>query len=191
MYLQNKKGIYKNRFEADLMQYYLLHDRLVLLVPLPECVFGNPNILRNARLKSVASYGVFYENGDSVDMAYYPACNLKPFSKTGRTLKRILRYKDENFSKIICEGGYNESQGEENLKDFGNSLVKMLIGTPFQYGEKATQYMFDYLIGKSELFREGYYTENNINNNEIEPKSVNFAPITILIDVDKINGQII
>lgn len=62
MYMQNKKGETCERFKVDLVQLHLLKDRCTITSPkLPQCVFGSRNILKDALLPSVGSYGVFFK----------------------------------------------------------------------------------------------------------------------------------
>lgn len=153
-YLQNKKGASSTKFRADLLQLYLLKDRPhITSRPLPSCAFRDPDILRNAPLPSVGSYGVFYKHGTDVEMSYFPAGNIAPLRKTGKSITRSVRSDRANIGKIITISGFQESQGAATVHDFGESLIAMTIGTPFPNmdSNRAFSDIFAFLARKSPI----------------------------------------
>ena len=68
-YMQNKRGVSDSKFRADLYQLHLLSQREhITSKDLPDCLFGDPDMLSHAILPSVGSYGVFYKYNKCVEM---------------------------------------------------------------------------------------------------------------------------
>ena len=97
-YMQNKKGVADNKFKADLCQLHLLSQREhITSTTLPDCLFGDPDMLSHAILPSVGSYGVFYKCNQGVEMSYYPACLISPCSLIGKSVTRMAEYDTSNY----------------------------------------------------------------------------------------------
>jgi len=190
MYLQNKKGLSATKFKAELLQLNLLKERLPLIpFNLPSCVFGDENMLSNAILPSVASYGVFYQNpiNQKTDMAYYPANNLT-VNLPARTGKIRNAYYDEAlFGKENSINGYKETKGEPNLIKFGNALIDMYIGTPIL--EQRHLYVLSYLKQHSDIFNASDFPFEKNNEIHFEEKKLS-VPFVCIIDSDKVKDQI-
>ena len=165
MYLQNKRqSELKPRlcFNAEYGQFQLLKERPhiepAFRKGLPTCVFNNKDILCDAILPSVCSYGVFYCSNGEINMFYFPASQLsvsgikKP---TGRRTHVDCKLKfDSKFGFVDAIHGHLESQGEKDLESFGNALIRMTVGTPVSYSMRAQ--VCDYL---------SFCSENHNNEN--------------------------
>ena len=194
-YLQNKKGTSSTRFKADLLQLFLLKDRPIITSrPLPSCAFHDPGILQNAILPSVGSYGVFYEDGTDIEMSYFPAGNISPLRKAGKSVVRTVQTSKSNFGKIKIVSGFDESQGEETVEDFGDSLTAMKIGTPFSKAKGDTMFsaLISYFAEKSSIVGQSFQPQDN-NGSDIEGEQDDWltgAAVTVIIDSDRIrNGN--
>ena len=193
-YLQNKKGSSSTRFKADLLQLYLLKERpQIISSPLPQCAFNDSDILHNAILPSVGSYGVFYENGSSVEMSYIPAGNILPLRKTGKSIVRSAQTSKSNFGKIKTISGFEESQGEETVHDFGESLIAMTIGTPFLNADRDTKFstIISYLAKKSSTVGEWLRFQDNSLLQDVDNDKEDWltgAAVTIVINSDEIRN---
>ena len=194
-YLQNKKGSSSTRFKADLLQLYLLKERpQIISSPLPQCAFNDPDILHNAILPSVGSYGVFYEDGTDIEMSYFPAGNISPLRKAGKSVVRTVQTSKSNFGKIKIVSGFDESQGEETVEDFGDSLTAMKIGTPFSKAKGDTMFsaLISYFAEKSSIVGQSFQPQDN-NGSDIEGEQDDWltgAAVTVIIDSDRIrNGN--
>lgn len=121
-------------------------------------------------------------------MAYYPASNVRPYRASGRTATRMSRYISK-FGTVSCIKGYDESQGEKNLKRFADALVQMKIGTPVSENNDMFNYIVAFLRKNSELFRTSLFNRELGNNRYIEFEAnmmANFdgMPVTYIIDAD-------
>ncbi len=193
MYLQNKKGLTATKFQAELLQLNLLKERLSLSsFNLPSCVFGNENILSDAILPSVASYGVFYQNpvDKKTDMAYYPASNLTVNLPAGTGKTRNAYYNKALFGEKLTIKDYEESQGEPTLNEFGNALIDMLIGTPVLSMEKPCISLLSYLHNFSPNFRESKFPYDLFDNSNHNKKDIS-VPFVCIINADRAKEDII
>lgn len=176
MYLQNKRQLAQNKdcvFDAEYGQFLLLKERPhiepAFKKGLPRCVFNNKNILRDAILPSVCSYGVFYKN-NGVNMCYFPASCLtinglkKPTGK--RTHVDCKLEFDSKFGFVDTIHGHLESQGEKNLESFGNALIEMKVGTPVDNSIRSQ--IFDYL---------SFYSENH----NVYPRNLILGCKTVIV----------
>lgn len=188
MYLQNKKGTQYDKFQADLLQLNLLRERRpITSTKLPACVFDNENILSEALLPSIASYGVFYNDSKSAktEMAYYPACCIEPISKKGKTKRRTVQYKGDGFSTVIKKHKFEETQGEKTLLGFGNALVNMQIGTPIMPGDKIYHLLTSFLYYNSPVFAQSNFPYQHTDNQSRPDFSGLFSCI---INADMLNS---
>lgn len=145
-YMQNKKGRTDNKFNADLCQLHLLSQREhITSTKLPDCLFGNPDMLSHAILPSVGSYGVFYKSNQGVEMSYYPASLISPSKLAGKSVTRTAEYDTSNYGCTPKIHGYVECQGARQIKDFGDALVNMQIGTPILHGTSAHKELIMFL----------------------------------------------
>lgn len=194
MYMQNKKGTkvstFPDKFKADLLQLYLLHERCEIKSRnLPDCVFGDRKILTNAILPSVGSYGVFYWNTiiDQIDMAYFPANRLTP-QNPGRSKVRMVMYDSSNYGVENKISGFIESQGERDLAHFGDSLYNMKIGTPISTNDEIYKPLTAFLKKNSIVFRESAFPvnyDNNLQNNEYDNTLDKLISLAIVINTDR------
>lgn len=187
-YMQNKKGTTANKFKADLCQLHLLSQReRIISTPLPECLFGDPEILSSALLPSVGSYGVFYKDNIDIEMSYYPAKQIHPCQDKGKSVVRTAEYDQNNFNKPARINGYDEIQGTSSLKDFGDALVNMQIGTPITSGMVVFKELIIFLLDNVESLRQspwfneyGDYLDANDRRYQHSP-----VPVTYAINIDK------
>lgn len=162
IYLQNKKGDSSTKFKADLLQLCLLKNRCVITSSkLPACTFGDANILHDADLPSVGSYGVFYSDNKVTDMAYYPASNVKPVTGRAVTTNRTAKFDRTKFGQKKMWGAYSEDQGERNLKGFSDALIGMEIGTPITPKHPAYGAIVSFLRESSICFAQSGFEEND------------------------------
>lgn len=184
MYLQNKKGTRPDRFKADLLQLNLLKEkRPIISTKLPSCVFGNKNILSEALLPSVASYGVFYNDSTSskIEMAYYPACNINLANEKGKTKTRTVFYESAKFSSVTLNNELEENQGEKTLSGFGNALVNMQIGTPISQRDNIYHNLTSFLHNISSVFAQSNFPYEPIDN---QPQTNISIPFLCIINAD-------
>ena len=195
-YMQNKKGRTDNKFNADLYQLHLLSQREHITSPkLPDCLFGDPDMLSHAILPSVGSYGVFYKCNHYVEMSYYPACLISPSSLTGKSKTRTAEYDKSNYGSTIKIHTYFECQGTCKIEDFGNALVNMQIGTPILKGTSAHKKLLIFLshyvadIMQSSWIEEYTGYPHETNQQPWTPS----VPVIYAINADKIerNNDII
>ena len=145
-YMQNKRGVSDSKFRADLYQLHLLSQREhITSTDLPDCLFGDPDMLSHAILPSVGSYGVFYKCNQGVEMSYYPASLISPSNLTGKSVTRTAEYDTSNYGCTPKIHGYVECQGARRIKDFGDALVNMQIGTPILHGTSAHKKLIIFL----------------------------------------------
>lgn len=89
-----------------------------------------PNLLSEAVLPSIGSFGVFYPVGATFDRAYFSADTLKPvndhYSKCG-----TLRFQKPSCCLRSCQG-HMELMFAGRLNKFGNALGRGLVGSPIQ-----------------------------------------------------------
>ena len=189
-YMQNKRGITANKFKADLCQLHLLSKReRITSTPLPECLFGNPEMLPKALLPSVGSYGVFYKDIIDIEMSYFPAVQIHPCREKGKSVIRMAEYDRNNFNKPSFINGYNEIQGTSNLKDFGDALVNMKIGTPITSGMVLFKELIIFLLDNVENLRQSpWFNEYGYYLNANDKRSQNsHIPVTYAINIDNID----
>lgn len=184
-YMQNKKGDSSDKFKADLCQLHLLSQReCIISKPIPECLFGDPNILSHAILPSIGSYGVFYQLGDRTEMAYYPAELLHPKQATGSSVVRIIKYDHRRFDRVLINKGFEENQGTRCLMDFGNALTKMQIGTPINREMPTYEKLGRFLLAHVTDIKESDLFPQSLNT--YQDKAIISIPITVAINVDRV-----
>ena len=182
-FMQNKKNLNEKNdyFSADLMQLHLLKDRLRILDFLNWDPHPDNDVLLNARLPSVSSYGLFYKDKSNYNMSYFPADLIYPRKTTGKSIVRKVKYNGA-FSQIRTNNGVCETCGETNLIDFANSLVNMQIGTPISY-ENITKDKFLLFVCRKcrsiSKYLSEYIYENGYDNNFEER-----IPTVLFIDSD-------
>lgn len=189
MYMQNKKGKSSRKFKADLVQLCLLKNRCeITSLRLPTCAFGDRQVLQNALLPSVGSYGVFYPENNAIDMAYYPAANISLITANAKKADRMVRFNRDRFGQTDKMGSYEENQGEETLNNFGNALVDMKIGTPILRRGFACDAVLSFLCNNIPRFSETRFVAQRdfVNNNVAHDFSG--IPFACVIDADALQG---
>ena len=187
-YMQNKKGASADKFKADLGQLHLLSKREhITSDELPACLFNNPNILFDALLPSVGSYGIFYNDGHIVEMAYYPAYQIHPCRSTGASVIRMAKYNIHNLGKVTNTNGYAENQGTHKISDFGDALVNMQIGTPIKSDTNTHRELIMFLSNYDDSLKQtSWYNDYGnyipIANNFTQTPSV---PVMYAINTDR------
>ena len=114
-------------FGANLEQWDLLANRPPIRNATTK-FYPPVNLLSDAILPSVGTFGVFYPSGSSFNFAYYIASGLQPltnhYNKSG-TLQWLAT------SHLVVEtDGYDEITGTCCLQTFGDALERGLVGTP-------------------------------------------------------------
>ena len=112
-------------FYADLIQLDLLKNRSEFKYNEKEC-----SILSSAKLSSIASYGVFYHDGNfNYDMAYIPGDKIKPVNTFGKALIRSVKCK-ALWNKVVSINGNSQLDGCETMIKFADGMINMNIGEP-------------------------------------------------------------
>lgn len=188
-YMQNKKGITADKFKADLCQLHLLSQReQITSSALPNCLFGDRDILVNAVLCSVGSYGVFYKEDKNIEMAYYPAYLIQPCNTTGKSVARMAQYDSSNFESTITRHGYVENQGTRHIREFGDALVNMQIGTPINKCSLIYTPLIVFLSGHIPALKQLLGSNNNFfqaNQQDLTPS----VPVVYAINADMIENN--
>lgn len=144
-YMQNKlekkmMTNIKETFHVDTQQLGLLKGKPVIKKAskrktLPN--FVSPRILIDAKLNSVGSYGVFYEDTtDKYEMFY---CSADIMEYLTRPVRKSTR-KEVSWNNTLKEekiDGYAELKFARTIKKFGDELVNLKIGTPLRKNEIA------------------------------------------------------
>ena len=192
-YMQNKKGVADNKFKADLCQLHLLSQREHITSPtLPDCLFGDHDMLSKAILQSVGSYGVFYSHDQSVEMSYYPAYLISPCRLTGKSVARMAKYDSNNFGKTKNINGYDQKQGTRKISDFGDALLDMQIGTPINSGMASHKELIKFLSKNvSGFMQEPWFEEyrDYIYDNNNQDSWTPGVPVIYAINADRINDK--
>lgn len=136
LFIQNKvaprnKCTVFNRLSADLIQFELLHNRPVFEFVQRNLPRGPITLLSASPTDSVALYGIFYQNGNSVDMSAITA-NAMTTSAThrpGHHPKGIIEYINQPFQSLLSHGT-PDFTAASNLIDFGDLLEILFIGRP-------------------------------------------------------------
>lgn len=71
--------------------------------------------------------------------------------------KRMAKYNLCEVGKIIKIAGYEESQGEKTITDFGNALYEMKIGTPFEGRDEMYEIIEHFLSHNSSIWNNGVF----------------------------------
>ena len=186
-YMQNKKGNSSNKFFADLGQLHLLSAREeILSIPLPSCLFGDKLFLFNATLQSVGSYGIFYLDNRNIEMSYFPADLITPINSSKKSMTRLVEYNTKNFNQTRRNGNDEESTGEETLKQFGDKLIGMKIGTPVKPDDNSYNQIINFLLKyfpdmKFTKWIEEYRIEDDNSNND---NLIYYVPNICVINAD-------
>lgn len=152
----NKQGLIKEKgesflkFHMDGTQYRLLKD-CPNIKPLNTGL--PPNILSDACTDSITSYGVFYKNGQSIEMAYEITQLLKPYNLSKIHLDSgdrvcffdTIQLKYGIFPRTICHGWRYRPLWDEcfrhylrhpdlvssiNSNEFESALLNFQVGSP-------------------------------------------------------------
>lgn len=129
-FMQNKssKRSKKERFKANLIQLDLLSSgsEFCDLNSRKKCT-----VLKNAEVKSIATYGVFYKKGISYNMKYYSADLLQPVSAKGNGKERVVKFNGMlNRIRQSIHKKIEDYEGTENLEKFGTAIEELRIGEP-------------------------------------------------------------
>ena len=191
-YMQNKRGVSDSKFRADLYQLHLLSQREhITSTDLPDCLFGDPDMLSHAILPSVGSYGVFYKYNKCVEMSYYPACHIQPCVLSGNSVSRMANYNSRKFDLISTTHGYPENQGTHIISDFGDALLNMQIGTPIYSDMTSHKELVKFLSKNVSGFMQEPWTKEyrdyiyDDNQDSWSPA----VPVIYAINADMINDK--
>ena len=191
-YMQNKRGVSDSKFRADLYQLHLLSQReRITSAKLPDCLFGDRDILSNAILSSVGSYGVFYKYTKCVEMSYYPACLISPCNPVGQSVARMAKYDTSNYGAKHVINGHIECLGTPVLSNFGDSLISMQIGTPINSDMTAHRKLIKFLSKNVSGFMQGSLSKeysDYIYDDNRDSWTPNI-PVIYAINADRINDK--
>jgi hypothetical protein len=152
-------------------------------------------MLSYAILPSVGSYGVFYKCNQGVEMSYYPASLISPSKLAGKSVKRTAEYDSSNYGCTPQIHGYVECQGARQIKDFGDALVNMQIGTPILHGTSAHKKLIIFLSRYvADIMQSSWIEEYRDYIHETNQQSwTTVVPVIYAINADKIerNNDII
>lgn len=133
-YLQNKvhqQSSLGTNFTGNVRQWELLSKRPK--VKSLGSVKVSSDMLKDAVLPSVGSFGIFYKSGSGYSMQYSVANLIEPFTLNASSANRTLVLKGTN-NKIRKISALEELEACNDLKIFGNNLKSLKIGTPlFSY----------------------------------------------------------
>lgn len=191
-YMQNKRGVSDSKFRADLYQLHLLSQREhITSTKLPDCLFGDCDMLSNAILPSVGSYGVFYKCNKYVEMSYYPACLISPCNLVGQSVARTAEYDTSKYGYTPVIKGYLECQGTPALSNFGDALISMQIGTPINSGMASHKELIKLLSKHISGFMQGSlskeYRDDIYDDNQDSWSPA--VPVIYAINADMINDK--
>ena len=218
-YMQNKLEVRfikkrKPTFFLDSVQLGLLKGRPKIEISgsrkkLPAMVV-HQRILKDALLASVGSYGVFYNikaSNDIYDM-FYCSANIIDYINPllGRRKHIAVKWNSSNKIQTIC--GYNERQYAMEIKEFGDALVSLEIGTPLNelyisLFQKAIANSMDgkvdfckinskELVQSDRVGKLDESDENRVIEKEIDMDKVFIAAKSVfIIDADSIKSNII
>lgn len=127
--MQNKydkrMATFTDKFEAQMNQLYLLKER-------PEFRHNRTKsrMLENAWMPSIGNYGVFRRTAYSYEMGYYSAdCLWNPSTcPKPNSRRKIYLNSSKQYSKYGHDWQINYCG---KIAEFGDSLVKMEIGQPY------------------------------------------------------------
>ncbi|EMB4114162.1 hypothetical protein DMW62_28980 [Serratia marcescens] len=129
------------KFRANLEQWDLLSNRPSISATTAKINFP-ADLLSNALLPSVGTFGVFYPKGQGFDFAYFVANGLSPL-KNNYKPSGTLQWNTQ-LGQVRKIGHYDEITATCCMYTFGKSLELGLIGTPLQqvlYGSTGTTEM--------------------------------------------------
>jgi hypothetical protein len=136
LFIQNKVAPRNNcasfdRLSADLIQYELLHDRPVFQFARRDLAGTAVTLLSASPTDSVALYGIFYQNGNRVDMSAITANTMTTNAshRPGRHPKGTIEYIHHPFQSLHSHGT-RDFTAARNLADFGDLLEILFIGRP-------------------------------------------------------------
>lgn len=131
-FMQNKvsrdKKIDLFSFKADIIQYYLLKRKPMIIDSVLQILNRNKNLLRKCTFESITSYGLFYKDGSGLyEMSYYNTrflcdCEVIYPVKDRFAVRRIHLVSDFD---ILC---FNDLTATKTIEKFGNYLINLNIG---------------------------------------------------------------
>lgn len=117
-------------FNGEYFQYYLLSQR-----PMFRCAScGFPyDVLRNAYLPSIGSYGVFYKDANSnIDFAYQPADLL--LQQPPSTNTKSWHFECDNSKTYFSPKGIPDVYCTYDIDVFEKELINLRLGSPITIG---------------------------------------------------------
>ncbi|MEC7643129.1 MAG: hypothetical protein VX870_06475 [Pseudomonadota bacterium] len=116
-------------FRANLEQWDLLAHRPIISSAVKKFKPA-PNLLSDALLPSVGSFGVFYPTTTNFDFAYFVAKELLPVNNNKSASGTLYMSCPMHSTHRIS--GYPETTGCSCFIEFGKALEEGLIGSPIQ-----------------------------------------------------------
>lgn len=117
---------YNSSFKVQMNQLYLLKER-------PEFMYktNKYNVLKDAKLPSIGSFGTFRNDGNNYEMGYYCAeCLKDPSNCSSPKSQRKIELKSSVNEDVII-GAKEQKNYCKTIADFGNALMNMKIGEPY------------------------------------------------------------
>lgn len=203
-FLQNKSdktiGNLPLTFYADMLQWELLSEKPLVNGVSP---FNPPNnLLSEALLPSVGTFGIFYRDTNSdYNMAYAIANVLGPL-KNGKSQKRKLKYRGKR-GQIRNVNGYDEITSTSSLAEFGHHLARLRIGTPIDgshvrgesqsYRSQIRNWLFDILQSRIALHDsiENIHQYSSAHLNPSDPLGITIAREFVELLRENINDDLV
>jgi hypothetical protein len=112
-----------------LEQWDLLHHRNPVINGVYKTFDPPKELLYQALLPSIGTYGVFYHDDNQWNMAYFVANCLSPL-KDNATCAGTLTFNSDIFCKTREIDGYTEALAAPGLAEFGSLLDCNRVGSP-------------------------------------------------------------
>lgn len=175
-------------FKGDIFQYYLMVNRPYIKRTKNPILTNTKDLFQHALIPSITSYGVFYHNGSNYDMAYL---NSKYLNQHGTPFGHKASPQRIDFlgiySKIDKVSTFYDTQGEENIINFGDSIESMKIGTPITINLHKT--LIRLFPNAPDSFKNLSIMFDNINDNDNFIMDNLSTKTTVFINVDTIEQK--
>ena len=175
-----------NYFSAEIIQFYLLKYRPIIISSKNEILDYNKSVLNSAKNPSITSYNVFYNDvvNKTYDMAYYSSHLLEmdhPFKETKKRITRKAMFKGV-MNRVDLKYTLGNLEGTNNLRCFGNFMYNFKIGEVIDL--KMKEIITSYIPSVPDNFKEMEISDSNRMNDigGIPPNFTNSSFVFINCD---------